>query len=738
METNLLCSKIPLTRMKKKNQDLFRNDESARATLKESEEKYRMLLDLAVDAFFQGNYEGDLITVNDKSVELTGYSKVELLTMNITDLFPSDTLLANPLRYDLLSTGQVLKAERELIRKDGRRLLVEMHSRAMPDGTYQSFFIDITERRIAERAINESDIKYRNLHMSMMDGYVFVDMTGKFKDSNMAYQRMVGYSQAELSELIYADITPVKWHPNEKAIIEKILLNGHSGVYHKEYIKKDGTVFPVELSTFLVTSSTGVNEGMWAIVRDITERKQAEELLRKSEEKYRSIIESSPSGMHLYHLDKNDDLILVGSNPSADTMLGISHASLIGKTIHEAFPNLADTSISELYRKVATGETGPQSFEIPYEDERFSGFYSVHVFKTGNRSITVDFSDITRRRQTEEALKRSEIEYRDTLDALPEWIYVVDELNYITMVNAALQEELIRHGYSPDCIGLGIAPGFPFISQTTVEEIKLVFTNGIMSVSEQKTGLRDKILRTETTKVPVFKDGKVVKVILMIRDRSKEYEIEELKRRNAEQKEVLLREIHHRVKNNLAIVISLLNFQLRNNTNEALNRMIIDIQLRIRSMALIHEHLYRSESLDRIPLANYIESLTYMILTAFSGHRINLVKQFEPMDVSIETALPIGLIINELLTNAFKYAFPGGVPGEILVKLAREEGDMCSIVVEDNGIGLPESSSMDSEKSLGLYIVGLLVEQLDGQVKIVRNNGTSFQIRFRNLVNRRG
>jgi PAS domain S-box-containing protein len=386
---------------------------------------------------------------------------------------------------------------------------------------------------------------------------------------------------------------------------------------------------------------------------------------------------------------------------------------------------------------VAKNEIGPQAFEIGYSDQRFSGFYYVHVFRTGPMEIAVDFINITERKHMEEALRRSEIEYRDTLDSLPDWIYVVDEQYKIAMVNAALKSEMISHGLTPECIGVEIVPDFPFISHTTLDEIKQVFNTGVVSVSEQKIELKGQPMHAEITRVPILKDGRVVKVILMIRDRSKEKEIEELKQRNTEQKEVLLREIHHRVKNNLAIVISLLNFQLRNNTNEELNRMIIDIQMRIRSMALIHEHLYRSENLDRIPLATYIESLAYMILTAFSGHRINLVKDLDIMDVSIETALPIGLIINELLTNAFKYAFPNGSEGNIHVTLKKEEDQMCSLIVEDNGIGLPASSTMASEKSLGLYIVGLLVEQLDGTVRIVRDNGTSFHIRFRNLVLRK-
>jgi two-component sensor histidine kinase len=236
------------------------------------------------------------------------------------------------------------------------------------------------------------------------------------------------------------------------------------------------------------------------------------------------------------------------------------------------------------------------------------------------------------------------------------------------------------------------------------------------------------------TKVPIVKDGHVIKVALMIRDRSKEKELNELRKKNIEQKEVLLREIHHRVKNNLAIVISLLNFQLNNNSNEELTRIIIDIQMRIRSMALIHEHLYRSENLDRIPLANYIESLSFIIMTAFSGHRINMIHDLDPIDVSIETAVPMGLIINELLTNAFKYAFPKGAPGKIHIRLEKEDGERCLLIVEDNGIGLPEDPSMDSEKSLGFYIVRILIEQLGGNIKIVRKKGTSFQIRFMNVI----
>jgi two-component sensor histidine kinase len=234
--------------------------------------------------------------------------------------------------------------------------------------------------------------------------------------------------------------------------------------------------------------------------------------------------------------------------------------------------------------------------------------------------------------------------------------------------------------------------------------------------------------------VPIHKDDSVEKVVVVLRDRSEEKEIEALKQKSADQKEILLREIHHRVKNNLSIVISLLSFQMDENPSPDLARTLIDIQTRIRAMALIHEHLYRSENLDRIPLADYIQSLTQMVSSTFSMH-LNLVTlDIVAVDVSIETALPIGLIINELLTNAFKYAFPDGSTGHIHLEVLSIGNDQYRFTFSDNGIGMPINVTPEKSSSLGMYIVRLLTEQLDGTLEIIRDNGTRFVIVFTNQV----
>ena len=131
---------------------------------------------------------------------------------------------------------------------------------------------------MSKRSLRQSEQKYRRLHESMMDAFVSVDMSGHIREFNPAYQKMLGYPEEELWRLTYPEITPEKWHEIEAKIIrEQVLSQGFSDVYEKEYRRKDGTVFPVELRTFLMKDETGKPIGMWAIVRDITERKQAED-----------------------------------------------------------------------------------------------------------------------------------------------------------------------------------------------------------------------------------------------------------------------------------------------------------------------------------------------------------------------------------------------------------------------------------------------------------------------------
>jgi PAS domain S-box-containing protein len=151
---------------------------------------------------------------------------------------------------------------------------------------------DITERKQAEETLRESEERYRTLFESSRDGIIFTDVEGRILRSNPYYREMLGYSEEELHTLTYQQLTPRRWHETEAAIVrDKIMSRGYSGVYEKEYIRKDGTVFPIGIQVWLIRDVHGEPQGMWGIVRDITERKRAEEVLRRSEEQFHRLFE---------------------------------------------------------------------------------------------------------------------------------------------------------------------------------------------------------------------------------------------------------------------------------------------------------------------------------------------------------------------------------------------------------------------------------------------------------------
>jgi len=169
-----------------------------------------------------------------------------------------------------------------------------------------------------------------------------------------------------------------------------------------------------------------------------------QKMLLESEYKFRRIVESSPMGMYFYRLESDGSLILIGSNPAADRITGVSHGEMINMRIEEIFPDLENTSVPEMYRKVACGELGPQTFEIEYKDERVSGYYDVHVFSTGDSTIVVNFQDITDRKQLEQKILRKAVEWTRTFDSVLDMIAIVDLDYRILRVNLAMATAIGR------------------------------------------------------------------------------------------------------------------------------------------------------------------------------------------------------------------------------------------------------------------------------------------------------
>jgi two-component sensor histidine kinase len=197
------------------------------------------------------------------------------------------------------------------------------------------------------------------------------------------------------------------------------------------------------------------------------------------------------------------------------------------------------------------------------------------------------------------------------------------------------------------------------------------------------------------------------------------------------EKETLLKEIHHRVKNNIQIVSSLLRLQAAASDDQRLKDAIKASQIRIRSISLIHEKLYQSPDLATVDFEDYAGSLAGQIIQAFGADPglISLDVRADRIRLPAKKAVPCGLIINELVLNALKYAFPPGRKGNIRIEM-RKAGDGCRLLVSDDGIGLPDNLDLQKPERLGFQIVSDLVRQLDGTVEIIREVGTTFKIEF--------
>jgi len=217
----------------------------------------------------------------------------------------------------------------------------------------------------------------------------------------------------------------------------------------------------------------------------------------------------------------------------------------------------------------------------------------------------------------------------------------------------------------------------------------------------------------------------------IIRDITDRRRVEQQIQASLREKEALLKEIHHRVKNNLQVISSLLRLQSEYIQDVAERELFAESQNRIRSMALVHEKLYKSNDLSRINFAEYVESLAALLFRSFGiGSRINFNIQGDSIFLSVEKAVPCGLIVNELLSNCFKHAFPDKNSGEINVKLDTAKNNQYILIIEDDGVGLPTDFSLEKAETLGLQLVKNLVNQLDGVIDIIKQPKTCFKITF--------
>ena len=331
--------------------------------------------------------------------------------------------------------------------------------------------------------------------------------------------------------------------------------------------------------------------------------------------------------------------------------------------------------------------------------------------------------------------ERREERFRRVIEFAPSAMIIVDAAGLIEMVNA--QTERVFGYARGELLGKPVEMLVPERFRGHHGSLRSGFLEA--PASRPMGAGRDLYgLRKDGSEFPVeiglnpieTEDGtQVLSAIVDISDRKQK---EERIQAALEERDVLLAETHHRVKNNLQIIDSLLGLQSVRVTDKAALDMLRDSQNRIKSMALIHQTLYRSKNFAQINFADFIETLVPLIVSSYSveSDRINITIDADAALMPIDRAIPSGLIANELISNALRHAFPNGRSGEITVSLARDAEGWITLCVSDDGIGVPDDLDMPQTKTLGLHLVTLLTDQLGGSITVGRWPITSFSIRF--------
>jgi PAS domain S-box-containing protein len=592
------------------------------------------------------------------------------------------------------------------------------------------FARDVTERRQAEEALRESEERFKIIFQSAPDAYYLSDLKGKFVDGNKMAEKLTGFKREELigKNFMKLRLLPPSQIPKAAKLLVKNTKGISTGPDEFRIHRKDGTKFMVGISTHPVKIKDQTL--VLGIARDITERKRAEQAIKESEEKFRLLAEKSPNMIFI-----NKKGRIVYANQKCEEAMGYRREEFYSPDF-DFFCMIEPDSIGIIkssFQKHIKGEDVP-----PYEyslvtktGKRIDAIVTTKLISFGGESAILGIiTDITERKQAEEALKKSEEKYRHLVENTNEVLYALDENGIITYISPVAKT---LSGYNPSEI-----TGRNFVQFVFKEDVEYVLEQFKKNITGDPDPIECRIVTKSgdlkwirSSGRPIILNDHFLGVQGVMSDITEQKRVEDEIKASLKEKEAMMREIHHRVKNNLQIVSSLLRLQSRSIKNKSLKDTFEIAQNRIKSMALIHEVLYLSENLDKINFSDYIQRITNHLFSMFSRKtkEIQLELDVGEYYLDIDKAIPCGLIINELVSNSFKHAFPDGKSGKILVQL-NNKLDRYTLVVKDTGVGFPDDVDMRNTKTLGLQLVNDLVNQIDGSYEMQSDDGTVFKIVF--------
>jgi PAS domain S-box-containing protein len=708
----------------------------AEKELRHSEERFRFLAESIPQQVWIAGASGQLNYVNRRVVDYFGYTSEQLLGWGWQRGIHSEDLprCLDSWLHSLL-TGDPYEVEFRLHRvaDDSYRWHL---GRAVPlrdgCGGIVSWFgtnTDIHDRKQAEEELRIKELRLRvALNAAQMGTWDWDIGTAKviWSERTELIFGLVPGSFAGKFEAFLSYIHPHDRHHLSEAIAHALKNNT---TYEKEVriLTPDGSLRWIATKGDVRRDLTGKPLGMSGVVMDITERQEAEVALRESELRYRLMADNStdiitrqtPEGIYLY------------VSPACQTLLGYQPDELVGHSIYELFH---PEDVAAMQKSYATILKQPDTYTFSYRIRCKDGSYvwfettsrMVHSPDSGEAQEIIAVSrDITKRKQVEAALQDAKDQLCVVLDAVPGLVFWINsDLQYI-----GVNQPLASTFNQPPELFLAEEIDFSESHPKFAQFIREFFASSASQTAEELTVEIKGISKNYLIVAQKYNlDRAAVSVWIDITDR---HQAQEQLKASLQEKEVLLKEVHHRVKNNLQIICSLLKLQSSSIKDEATLSLFNDSYNRVRSMALIHENLYQSSDLAKIDLANYINNLVANLSHSYSVSLsgINFQVEVEEIWLDVDTAIPCGLIINELVSNSIKYAFKNPSEGKINIIFSKVNDDFC-LIVRDNGVGLPPGLDIKKSTSLGLKLVCNLAKQLRGRIEINNSNGAYFEIKF--------
>ncbi|MGB9938144.1 MAG: PAS domain S-box protein [Methanobacterium sp.] len=718
--------------------------------LNESEHKYHTLFDNAGDGILIMKKDR-FIDCNSKAMEIYGATKEEIMGKTPYDIFSpeyQDQQLSK--EKTLKYIDKALKREQQLFdwehkSLDGVILNTEVSLNRLKIGSeyyLMAIIRDVTERLKAAKTIKEQLSFLEDLMNTIPYPIFYKDKNYVYLGCNNAFEEYIGLSKDEIIGKTIYDIAPKdiadKYYKKDQELFENLKLQVYEGeVYHINGSKRE-----VLFNKATYTNIEGDVTGLIGVMVDITDLKKAHEALQESETYYKTIFENTGTATIIIEEDKTISLV----NSEFEKLYGYSKEEIEGKIKWTDFvADEDDLKRMKGYHEVRGIDPNsvPRNYEFKFINKRKEVrdiFITVALILGTNKRL-VSLLDITDKKRSRKALRESKARLKIAMDMakLVSWEYDFEsdmftfDDQFYALYGTSVEKEGRTKMSSEEYATRFIPPEESYLVAEEINKAMKTDDPNFFRQIEHSIIRADGEKRFMLVRLGIIKDnkGNTIKTYGANQDITESKKAEEKIKASLKEKELLLKEVHHRVKNNMQIISSLLNLQSDYIDDENAINSFKESQERIRSISLVHETLYLSDNLSSIDFEEYIIKMLMGLISNYNAQMIEVNYNIENIQLNIETAIPCGLIINELVTNSIKHAFPHN-KGLITVEFTHESYNL-KLIIRDNGIGIPDQLINGNSNTLGLRLVKTLADQLDAKLEINNSNGTTFIFIFKEL-----